>query len=579
MTYSIYLDEKYLWSSIEMGGSEYSIIDPSLNMQINNAGSFTFSIASNHPLYNSIYLLKSVIVIMHDSIEIWRGRPLKFEDDSDKIRKVTCEGELAYLNDTATWPHDAIKTRSVKDWMKAIFDHYNGAYGNYKAIPEHTLLMGNVVGYDGSERVKVDANDNWHTDASELFDELLGNISGFIRVRHSNNGKITDPGYVDIYATGSDTTSQMIEFGINMLDYARTDDGNNMATAIIPYGGTVSNIAKSDQFIKGGINPNTGDIDDSFGSQGWYRLKEAVSITDGVNKITIDFNAAGIENIVDTGSVFFYKNSEIKHDNYLGRVRVDLHDHTSHDNWYYPNRVTQTFDIPSGAKYLVVTRYAVPVNTYSVSFGKTRTFDFNADGTEKLTIGGLGNDVEYVKDDTSYNKYGLITNIISYDINDDWEKLKTAAQTTLPSVIKIGQSFDISAINMRYLGYDVDDFQIGDLVRISASPYGIDSYFQITEISLDLDDPASDTYGFGLIGDSLTGAYVSNNSKTSGTSVNEKIDNASAILSANISNNYVSKAELNTITSDLNSKISTLESSITNLEKRVTDLESKENKS
>ena len=104
------------------------LIDPQLDLEKNTAGTFTFTLAPNNIGYQEhtvsvemvdsistsgevttrtvttqvdlVGRMQSTITIYRDGVEIWEGRVLSEERDWYNRRMITCEGELAYLNDT-----------------------------------------------------------------------------------------------------------------------------------------------------------------------------------------------------------------------------------------------------------------------------------------------------------------------------------------------------------------------------------------------------------------------------------------------------------------------------------------------
>lgn len=55
---------------------EYQLLSPSLSLELNKTGSFTFTQYPNHPGYGAIRKLKSLIEIKKDGVVLFRGRPL-----------------------------------------------------------------------------------------------------------------------------------------------------------------------------------------------------------------------------------------------------------------------------------------------------------------------------------------------------------------------------------------------------------------------------------------------------------------------------------------------------------------------
>lgn len=228
--YRVYADTKLLWDSRYSALDQYLIDNPSLTMEINRAGSLTFNITSANPLYDSLKNMWTVIVVFKDDVEIWRGRILSQEDDFYKVRTVTCEGELAYLNDIYGIKYTESTERTPLGYLNDIINHYR----KWALLSRRNLAVGNVTGFGSRTTRRVLEQD--HTLSEELMSRVIDIFGGFLRVRHSNSGALDDVGYIDYYATASDQSVQTIVFGTNMLDYVHTRDGSGIYTAIMPVG-------------------------------------------------------------------------------------------------------------------------------------------------------------------------------------------------------------------------------------------------------------------------------------------------------------------------------------------------------
>ena len=62
--WKVYCDN-YLLYSPEL--ENYKILSPSLNLELNKTGSFTFTIYPNHPNYDKLKKLKSTIQVFQDN--------------------------------------------------------------------------------------------------------------------------------------------------------------------------------------------------------------------------------------------------------------------------------------------------------------------------------------------------------------------------------------------------------------------------------------------------------------------------------------------------------------------------------
>lgn len=76
------------------------VTQPQLSLELNKNGSLTFTIHENHPYYNNLVKLKSIITVYQDNGIIFKGRILDDTVDIYKSKKVTVEGIRAYLLDS-----------------------------------------------------------------------------------------------------------------------------------------------------------------------------------------------------------------------------------------------------------------------------------------------------------------------------------------------------------------------------------------------------------------------------------------------------------------------------------------------
>lgn len=76
-----------------------AVLSPVLTRESNKAGSLTFSMPLGNVANSALSKLISVVSVEQDGEEIWMGRVISTETDWWKNQSVTCEGELAFLND------------------------------------------------------------------------------------------------------------------------------------------------------------------------------------------------------------------------------------------------------------------------------------------------------------------------------------------------------------------------------------------------------------------------------------------------------------------------------------------------
>lgn len=199
------------------------IFSPSLDLELNKTGSFSFTLYPDHPYYGRIQKLKSIITVYQEDYLLFRGRVLDDEIGFYNERKVTCEGELAFLLDSIKRPYDF--TGGVAEYLALLLDSHNAQVDETKRF-----TLGNVTVTDPNDyivRANIDHVDTW----KEMNDKLLALLGGFLSIRHADG-----VAYLDYLADFALLSPQKIEFGKNLLDQKRIIKGADVATVVIPLG-------------------------------------------------------------------------------------------------------------------------------------------------------------------------------------------------------------------------------------------------------------------------------------------------------------------------------------------------------
>ena len=80
------------------------VSNPKLNLEVNKNGSLDFTIYSDHPYYDKLKRLKSIITVYQDNIIIFKGRIIDDELGFYNEKQVSVEGILAFLLDSVQEP-------------------------------------------------------------------------------------------------------------------------------------------------------------------------------------------------------------------------------------------------------------------------------------------------------------------------------------------------------------------------------------------------------------------------------------------------------------------------------------------
>lgn len=206
----------------------FPVINPTLSVELNKAGSASFTLPPKHPLYNSINKLKSKITVWDQNSVIWRGRCLNYEDDDAKNRTFLMEGQMAYLNDAIIRPYTY--TGTVRNLLVKIINEYNEQVDDWKQITVGTVT---VTAPEGStiKRKSTSYTTAW----DEINAQLVNVLGGYLVPTYNTTGGMT----LNYWEEPGTLGSQDIRFGQNILDLARYVSAENIYTVLIPTGATI----------------------------------------------------------------------------------------------------------------------------------------------------------------------------------------------------------------------------------------------------------------------------------------------------------------------------------------------------
>lgn len=218
--YRVYCDGQLLYHSKL---DSLNIFSPSLELELNKTGSFSFDIFSDHPRYNLIKKLKSIITVFQDDYLLFRGRVLDDETDFHHGKAVVCEGELSFLLDSILRPFSFSGTPA--EVLAYILSLHNAQVDASKQFQPGNVTVEGYLTHDGTDYISP---------FETLESVLLKPLGGYLRTRFENG-----VAYLDYLAEINLLAPQKIEFGKNLLDLKRIRKGADIATVIIPLGAKV----------------------------------------------------------------------------------------------------------------------------------------------------------------------------------------------------------------------------------------------------------------------------------------------------------------------------------------------------
>ena len=204
----------------------HSLLALSYTAGLNKAGTAKFIMPPGHPMYDGLVSYRTPLEIYRDKALVFRGRVLYPQDDFKKDRTVTCEGERGFFHDAVMRPY--LYQDSPAAVFANVLDLYNAQVEDFKQF-----ALGEVTVQDENNYIRLESTKA--EQVSDTFNKLVERCGGYIVFTTNTEGKRTvnwlqDLGY---------RSSQTIEFGANLTDFARSDASPDLATVIIPYGAQI----------------------------------------------------------------------------------------------------------------------------------------------------------------------------------------------------------------------------------------------------------------------------------------------------------------------------------------------------
>lgn len=199
-----------------------ALLDPIVNLEANMAGTFTFRMTPDHPLYGSLVFRQTIIDVYMDDDLIFEGVPVRTSTDFYNIKTVECEGELSFLNDSIQG-QAKYTNQTVEDLLEAYLDIHNDEVDSFKQFE-----LGTVTVDGGSNLLRYT---NYETTMTEISEDLLDNFGGYLRVRHDSGVR-----YLDYLDSSPRTSTQVIRIGQNLMDLVQDTSTLDICTVLIPLG-------------------------------------------------------------------------------------------------------------------------------------------------------------------------------------------------------------------------------------------------------------------------------------------------------------------------------------------------------
>jgi len=222
MSYVILCDGNILYAN---NLTQYALSDCTLETELNVCDKLNFTMQYNHPMWSSIQKMKSVIEVKKDGLTIFKGRMLNEKIGWNNDKHCECEGCLAYLNDSIIDAYD-FESTSRESLLNYIVNQHNLQVDDAKK-----LNVGTVSFAENVTRSNTNIESAWSNIKSKLLDD------GYLIPRYESNGI-----YLDYLKDISETNTQRITLGTNLLDLSKEMRGEDVASVLMPLGAAVDGV-------------------------------------------------------------------------------------------------------------------------------------------------------------------------------------------------------------------------------------------------------------------------------------------------------------------------------------------------
>ena len=262
---------KYAGSVLHDPRTDAQISAGTLKEESGQSPTLSLTIQPTHPLWDSF--TRDTVMLPSREVELFevetglvlfRGRVRAVSMEFDGSKKLTCEGAMAYLNDTTVRPYKTYDTDEIECDINApaeankLFEWFIEQHNAHvmNACEKFRIGVNTGANYGKLQR----GTGTGPATLKEMRDKLEKACGGWLRVRYDATGSIIDW----LPDTGAAEATQRVELGSNLLDLDTQVDGKDIYTAIVPVGKT----GKGSDEHKVNVSAETAYVPFGFAIQG-----------------------------------------------------------------------------------------------------------------------------------------------------------------------------------------------------------------------------------------------------------------------------------------------------------------------
>ena len=571
MAYIVTYDGDYLFDPYVSGNTIY---DARISANVNASAYFDFTITRKHNLYNIIKEREGLVRVYSDKKLLFLGEITDIQEDFYGSKQISCVDGRDRLNDVLLRPYstvsgeqDLVAPSSVDGYFQWLIDQYNQGTINSKFTFEVGVNQG---AYLDQDNFIYRSSDKFPTVGDELEEKILDSLGGYLTLTYPNGNPT-----LNLYADIHEANTQIIDFGVNLINFTRTSATTDQYTAVRPVGG-VPEKEESD-------SPNLVE-----GTRDWSNGRGyGVRTTEKYNGLTVLRHQSSSATLTDSGTwgvgrvsakekytLSFWMRTDTRNIRvysyfHPGTVKEGVSSQgnkttasdgkilfTPATDWRRYSVTWTTLDeIKNGEggkqadSYIITCRLEGQPNGANVYLAgvKFEQLDHATDWSPAsgdpeppaVTIESLGDGTVNV--DGDYAKKGDVVYCVPavnrYGYKEyNWDEgealnpqdLLEKAVADLKKKVDPKITIEVKAVDMALFMEGYDHLDCGQVARVRSKPHGIDEYLLVDSIDIDLQDPSQTTYTLGQAYDSLTGEQ-SSFVKSLNAGINSSLDAISGI--------------------------------------------------
>ena len=165
----------------------------------------------------------------------------------------------------------------------------------------------------------------------------------------------------------------------------------------------------------------------------------------------------------------------------------------------------------------------------------TKLEETDVGGLEKrLTIESVNGGKDFIYNQEAVDNFGWIYSVVTWDDVTTAALLKSKAEKYLSAIQFENMVIEAKAVDLHLDNSEIERFKLSDEIRVVSKPHGLDKYFRLTKMTINLNNPESSTITLGK----EEKASLSAKTNQENTEIKNAIDNFSpnAILNSAIAN-------------------------------------------